>query len=146
MDLPFYRNYELPWTSGGDQERKFRRLLGIVILVCALLGVIWPFIPVPEPGSLRGDGDSAAHRASCCWKKSRCRRHRRRRRRKSRSLERGRPGARTGCRGRTRARAELTNRNPLPEPDREAIAREQAQAALMPFAEDLADLVDNRSA
>jgi TonB family protein len=31
---------------------------------------------------------------------------------------------------------------PEPEPDREEIAREQAQAAFMPFAEDLADLVD----
>jgi TonB family protein len=33
---------------------------------------------------------------------------------------------------------------PEPVPDREEIAREQAQAALMPFAEDLADLVDNQ--
>jgi len=31
---------------------------------------------------------------------------------------------------------------PEPEPDRTEIAREQAQAAFMPFAEDLADLVD----
>jgi TonB family protein len=31
---------------------------------------------------------------------------------------------------------------PEPEPDRAEIAREQAQAAFMPFAEDLADLVD----
>jgi TonB family protein len=31
---------------------------------------------------------------------------------------------------------------PEPEPDREEIAREQAQAAFLPFADDLADLVD----
>ena len=28
MDLPFYREYDLPWTTEQGQERKFRRLLG----------------------------------------------------------------------------------------------------------------------
>ena len=49
MDLPFYREYELPWTTGKSQERKFQRLLGIVFLVTFLLGIVWPFIPTPEP-------------------------------------------------------------------------------------------------
>ena len=49
MDLPFYREYELPWTTGKDQERKFQRLLGIIVLICLLLSAVWPFIPVPEP-------------------------------------------------------------------------------------------------
>ena len=49
MDLPFYREYDLPWTSGSDQERKFRRLLGQVVLAVAVLGLVWPFIPTPEP-------------------------------------------------------------------------------------------------
>ena len=49
MDLPFYREYELPWTTGQDQERKFQRLLGIIFLVCLLLSAVWPFIPVPAP-------------------------------------------------------------------------------------------------
>ena len=49
MDLPFYREYELPWTTGRSQDKKFRRLLGIVFLVCGVLSVVWPFIPVPEP-------------------------------------------------------------------------------------------------
>ena len=30
MDLPFYREYDLPWTTGRDQEKKFQRLLGII--------------------------------------------------------------------------------------------------------------------
>ena len=49
MDLPFYREYELPWTTGRDQEKKFQRLLGIIFLICLVLSIVWPFIPVPEP-------------------------------------------------------------------------------------------------
>ena len=49
MDLPFFREYDLPWTTDLGQERKFRRLLGTIFLVAAVLGLVWPFIPVPEP-------------------------------------------------------------------------------------------------
>ncbi len=49
MDLPFYREYELPWTAGKDQEKKFQRLLGIIFLICLALSIVWPFLPVPEP-------------------------------------------------------------------------------------------------
>ncbi len=48
MDIPYYREYELPWTSTG-QERKFRRLLLYVMLSIAALGLLWPFLPAPEP-------------------------------------------------------------------------------------------------
>jgi TonB family protein len=49
LDLPFYREYDLPWTSDGDQERKFQRQLGIAFLVVCVLSIVWPFIPTPEP-------------------------------------------------------------------------------------------------
>ena len=49
MDLPFYREYDLPWTTGRGQERKFQRLLGFIFLGTAVLGLVWPFIPTPEP-------------------------------------------------------------------------------------------------
>ena len=49
MDLPFYREYELPWASGSSQERRFKRVLGIAFLIAFVLGIVWPFIPVPEP-------------------------------------------------------------------------------------------------
>ena len=49
MDLPFYREYELPWTTGKSQEKRFQRLLGIVFLIALVLGIAWPFIPAPEP-------------------------------------------------------------------------------------------------
>lgn len=47
MDIPYYREYELPWTSTG-QERKFRRQLGIILAVTLVLGAVWPWIPTPE--------------------------------------------------------------------------------------------------
>jgi len=49
LDLPFYREYDLPWTTGQSQDKKFQRLLGIIFLICAVLSLVWPFIPVPEP-------------------------------------------------------------------------------------------------
>ena len=49
MDLPFYREYDLPWTTDRGQERKFQRLLGSIFLGVAVLGLVWPFIPTPEP-------------------------------------------------------------------------------------------------
>ena len=47
MDLPYYREYRLPWTKNTGQERKFRRLLGIIFGATFFLGVFWPWIPTP---------------------------------------------------------------------------------------------------
>ena len=47
MDLPYYREYELPWTSAQGQEERFRRLLAIVFAVLLFLGVVWPYLPTP---------------------------------------------------------------------------------------------------
>lgn len=49
MDLPFYREYDLPWTADVDQERKFLRQIGIAFIVVTILSLVWPFIPTPEP-------------------------------------------------------------------------------------------------
>ena len=38
MDLPFYREYDLPWNTDSGQERKFQRLLGFIFLGVAALG------------------------------------------------------------------------------------------------------------
>lgn len=47
MDLPYYREYRLPWTRNTRQERKFRRLLAIIFGATFFLGVVWPWIPTP---------------------------------------------------------------------------------------------------
>lgn len=49
MDLPFYREYDLPWTADSDQERKFQRLTGSILIGVLVLSLVWPFIPTPEP-------------------------------------------------------------------------------------------------
>ena len=135
MDLPFYREYELPWSADSSQDRKFQRLLGIIFLIVAVLGLVWPFIPTvepefdevieippriaqllleekplpppppPEPEPEEAEADEAEPEPE------------------PEQVVEAEP-------------------EPEPEPDLQEIAREQAQAALMPFAEDLADLVD----
>lgn len=142
MDLPFYREYELPWTSDGDQERQFRRLLGMVFGVAFVLSLAWPFIPVKRPDPL--DVVEIPPRIAQLM------------------LEEKplppppqpvveepepepEPEPEQVVENEPEPEPEIVPEpEPVPEPevDRTQVAREQAQAALMPFAEDLADLVD----
>ncbi len=135
MDLPFYREYELPWTTGKSQDQKFQRLLGIVFLICAVLSIVWPFIPVPEPDPF--DVEEIPPRIAQLLLEEK-------------PLPPPPPPVVEEEPEPDDAEPEQVveetpepEPEPEPEPDREEIAREQAQAALMPFAEDLADLVDN---
>jgi len=139
LDLPFYREYDLPWTTGQSQDKKFQRLLGIVFLVCLALSIVWPFIPVSEPDPF--DVEEIPPRIAQLL------------------LEEKplpppppvveepepepEPEPDTAEPEPEQVVEEVPEPEPEPVPDREEIAREQAQAALMPFAEDLADLVDN---
>jgi TonB family protein len=140
LDLPFYREYELPWTTGQDQEKKFQRLLGTIFLICLLLSAIWPFIPVPDPEPF--DVDEIPPRIAQLLLEEE-------------PLPPPPPPVQE-----EEPEPELdepepeqvVEKEPEPEPepepqpepvvDRQEQAREEAQAALMPFAEDLADLVD----
>ena len=136
MDLPFYREYELPWTSGGEQDRKFRRVLRNVLLILGLLSLVWPFIPVPEPDPY--DIEKIPPRIAQLLLEERplppppppvVE-----------ELEPDQPEPEPEQVAEAEPEPEP---EPEPQPDREEVAREQAQAAFMPFAEDLADLVDN---
>ena len=141
MDLPFYREYELPWTSGSGQERKFQRLLGIVFLIVFVLSVVWPFIPTPEPDPMEIIEIPPRIAQLLLEEKP---------------LpppppppepepEEPEPEDEPEPEQVVEAEPEpepVPEPEPEPEPDRTEIAREQAQAAFMPFAEDLADLVD----
>ena len=134
MDLPFYREYDLPWTSGGEQDRKFRRVLRNVLLILGLLSLVWPFIPVPEPDPY--DIEEIPPRIA-----------------KLLLEEKPLPPPPTPVVEELQADEpkpepeQVVEAQPEPEPepqpDREEVAREQAQAAFLPFVEDLADLVDN---
>ena len=142
MDLPFYREYELPWTTGKGQERRFQRLLGITFLVALLLGIVWPFIPTPEPDPTEIIEIPPRIAQLMLEEKP---------------LppppppepepEEPEPEAEPEPEQVAEAEPEPEpepepERAPEPQPTREEVARERAQAALMPFAEDLADLVD----
>ena len=140
MDLPFYREYELPWTTGRDQEKKFQRLLGIIFLICLVLSIVWPFIPVPEPDPF--DVEEIPPRIAQLL------------------LEEEplppppppEPEPEPEPEEQEPEPEQVVEQEPEPQPepepepepvvDRTEQAREEAQAALMPFAEDLADLVD----
>jgi protein TonB len=137
LDQPFYREYDLPWTTGQDQDKKFQRLLGIIFLVCGVLSIVWPFIPVPEPDPF--DVDEIPPRIAQLLLEEQ-------------PLppppppvveEEPEPESDDAEPEQVVEETPEPEPEPEPEPDREEIAREQAQAALMPFAEDLADLVDN---
>ena len=137
MDLPFHREYDLPWTTGESQDKKFQRLLGIIFLVCAVLSIVWPFIPVSEPDPF--DVEEIPPRIAQLLLEEK-------------PLppppppvveEEPEPEPEPDDPEPEQVVEETPEPEPEPEPDREEVAREQAQAALMPFAEDLADLVDN---
>ncbi len=132
MDLPFYREYELPWTSSSGQERRFRRLLAIIFAATFVLGVIWPWIPTMEPDPY--DVEKIPPRIA-------------------KLLLQEKPPPPPPPKPKEPEPEEL---DPIKEPEPEKvvekepepidykkIAREKAQAALMPFAEDLAELADS---
>jgi TonB family protein len=140
VDLPFYREYELPWTSDSSQERRFQRLLGTIFLVVLVLGLAWPFLPAPEP-ELDEVMDIPPRIAQLLLEEQ--------------PLpppppppepEPEDPEIEEEPEPEQVAEEPEPEPEPIPEPepepDREELAREQAQAAFMPFAEDLADLVD----
>jgi TonB family protein len=130
LDLPFYREYELPWTAGEEQEKKFQRLLGIVFLITLLLSLVWPFIPTPEPDPY--DVEEIPPRIAKLLLEQRP---------PPPPPKVQEPEPEPDVEPEKVVEVE-PKPEPEPVPDRAEIAREQAQAALMPFAADLADLVD----
>ncbi|NNC77576.1 MAG: TonB family protein [Woeseiaceae bacterium] len=138
MDLPFYREYDLPWTSDQGQERRFKRLLGQIFIGVAVLGIVWPFIPTPEPDP--NEIDELPPRIAQLLLKEK-------------PLPPPPPPPKEEEPEPDDPEPEQVVENepepepepePVPEPeiDETAVAREQARAAFT-FAEDLSDLVDN---
>ena len=131
MDLPFYREYELPWTSSSSQERRFQRLLAIIFAATFVLGVIWPWIPTLDPDPY--DVEKIPPRIA-----------------KLLLQEKPPPPPPKPKEPEPEEPDQIKEPEPEsvvekePEPiDYKQIAREKAQAALMPFAEDLAALADS---
>ena len=142
MDLPFYREYELPWSADTGQERKFHRLLGIVFLVVLVLGVVWPFIPVPEPDPYEIDEIPPRIAQLLLEEKPLPPPPPPPREEEPEpEPEESQPEPEQVADAEPEPQPEPVV-EPEPEPDRAELAREKAQAAFMPFAEDLSELVD----
>jgi TonB family protein len=140
LDIPYYREYELPWSSAEGQEQKFRRLLAIVFAVLFFLGAVWPFLPTPavDPNAVEEIPPRIA-----------------------RLLLEQKPPPPPPPKVKEpepepikdpikepepEKVVEKQPEPPKPEPepiDTQKVAREQAQAALLPFTEDLAALADS---
>lgn len=43
-----YHSLHLPWTLGADDERRFRNILWVVLLLCLAISAVVPWITVPE--------------------------------------------------------------------------------------------------
>jgi hypothetical protein len=44
-----FRTPVLPWTLAGDDEVRFRRVTGRVLLLCAAIFIAMPWLPVRKP-------------------------------------------------------------------------------------------------
>ncbi len=141
MDLPFYREYELPWSADQAQERKFQRLLGGVMLAALVLSLLWPFLPSPEPDP--NEVIEVPERIAKLMLQEQIKPPPPPPPEPEPEPEPDEPDPIEEPEP-ERVVEETPPPEPEPEPvpDQTEIAREQAQAALMPFAEDLASLVD----
>jgi len=144
LDLPFYREYELAWTNSSGQERKFRRLLAIVMGVAFFLGVSWPGIPTPEKDPYQVE-EIPPRIAKLLLEQKPPPPPPPKQKEPEPEPE---PEADKVTEPEPEKVAEEPpppEPEPAPEPeiDREAVARAQAQAALLPFTEDLAALADS---
>ncbi|MBT8086167.1 MAG: TonB family protein [Woeseia sp.] len=137
MDIPFYREYELAWSDSSGQEHRFRRQLFIVLLAIAVVGLIWPFLPAPQPDPYELDEIPPRIAKLLLQDKPPPP--------PPRVEPEPEPEIKPWVEPEPTAVADA---EPAPEPEPEPIdlqvqAREKARAALLPFAEDLAALRDN---
>jgi len=129
LDRPYYRTYELPWTETFAEDRRFQRLSGSVMLLALAIGIAVPFLPTPEPEP--GHVEEIPPRIAQLL------------------LEQRPPPPPPPVQEPEEQPPEpeqvADEQAPEPEPvvDRQVVAREQAQAALLPFTEDLVSLVDS---
>lgn len=145
MDLPYYREYDLPWNNRSGQEKRFHRILGIVFAAVVVLGLVWPFLPTPDVDPY--EVEEVPPRVAQFL------------------LERKPPPPPPPKPAEPEPEPEpdpieepqpeqVAEAEPEPEPaplpepepppvDQQQVAREKAQAALLPFTEELAALTDN---
>lgn len=146
MDIPYYREYELPWTSDAAQEHRFRRLLLYIMLAVAVLGLVWPFLPSPKPDPNQVE-EIPPRIAELILQEKPPPPPPQPEPEPEPEIEEPEPEPEQVAENEPEPEPEpVPEPEPTPEPppvDRQAAARERAQAALMPFQDDLAALRDN---
>jgi len=45
---PYFRRFELPWAPGEESERRFKRLLRILLIIATLLAILIWLLPMPK--------------------------------------------------------------------------------------------------
>lgn len=50
---PYFRRFELPWGLGEESERKFKKLLRILLIIATLLALIMWLIPRPKTDKVK---------------------------------------------------------------------------------------------
>ncbi len=45
---PYFRRFELPWAPGEESERRFKRLLRILLIISTLLAILIWLLPHAE--------------------------------------------------------------------------------------------------
>jgi TonB family protein len=139
LDIPYYREYRLAWTRSASEERKFRRLLAIILGVTFFLGAIWPWIPTPEVDPNQADQIPPRIAKLLLEQKAPPPPP------KPQETEPEPEALKDPEPELVADEPPPPEPEPAPEPeiDYQQVAREQAQAALLPFTEDLAALADS---
>ena len=50
---PYFRRFELPWAAGEETERRFLRLLRILLIIATLLAIVVWLLPKPERAKVK---------------------------------------------------------------------------------------------
>ncbi len=45
---PYYREFELPWEGDEEASERFRKILRVLLIILALLGILFPLLPSPK--------------------------------------------------------------------------------------------------
>ena len=45
---PYYREFELPWEGDPEANERFRKILRVLLIILALLGILFPLLPSPK--------------------------------------------------------------------------------------------------
>ena len=116
----YHRLYELAWDGDPESSRRFRRILRTLLVLVAILGVVFPLLPTPEPTAVETEVPPQLARIM---------------------IEKLKPPAPPKPIARPRVTPRPAVKEAVrPAPERADVARERAERSLDKFKDQLADL------